>query len=302
MSIPFEIRNVLAATDLSESSIPALGYARLLADRFSANVTVLYSDPIVYPIDMIGPGNGVFIAPPPEHEGKLRSELSRHVAEVMAGRPYDIVIATGRPMPSILTNAEQRKADLIVVGTHLRHGWRRALLGSVSEGVLHGSRSPVLTVAGHQPVTPSIKRILCPVNFTDVARDSLRAASRLAEVFGADLVAVNVTEAGAAAQAAEDEERLHNWIAPQIETKCSWRSLIIHGDPAERVLDCAEGIGADLLIIGAQHKLFRDATVLGTTTERLIRFSSCPVLVVPRQVAAASVKARSERDLVAAQW
>ncbi len=49
------------------------------------------------------------------------------------------------------------------------------------------------------------------------------------------------------------------------------------------MLDCADDVGADFLVIGAQHKLFRDETVIGTTTERLIRFAPCPVLVVPRE-------------------
>jgi len=42
------ISSILAPTDLSESSIPALRYARLFADRFSAKLTVMYTDPIVY--------------------------------------------------------------------------------------------------------------------------------------------------------------------------------------------------------------------------------------------------------------
>lgn len=299
---PFEIRNVLAATDLSESSIPALRHARLFAGRFDARITIVYSDPIIYPVDLVGPANAMFIAPPPEHEERLRSEVAWHVAEAMAGHSYDLVIAVGRPMPAILNAAEQRRADLIVVGTHLRHGWRRALLGSVSEGVLHGSRCPVLTVAGRESVTEAVTRILCPVNFSDVARDSVRAASSLAERFAADLVFVQVTEPAGTEEAAAGEEALRKWIAPQIGEKSSYRTLVIHGHPAERVLDCADGIRADLLVIGAQHKHFRDATVLGTTTERLIRFATCPVLVVPRQAGPAGVKTAEERELVSLQW
>jgi hypothetical protein len=51
-------------------------------------------------------------------------------------------------------------------------------------------------------------------------------------------------------------------------------------------------------VIGAQHKLFRDATVIGTTTERLIRFASCSVLVVPRQVVRRGSHAETPEELV----
>jgi nucleotide-binding universal stress UspA family protein len=46
----------------------------------------------------------------------------------------------------ILATAEQTKADLIVMGTHGRHGVGRALLGSVAEKVVRAAPCPVLTV------------------------------------------------------------------------------------------------------------------------------------------------------------
>lgn len=144
---PFAITSILAPTDLSDSSIPALRYARLLADRFSAKLTVMYTDPIVYPVSMAGPADGLYITTTPEHHARLRAEVETHAGAVMTGRAYDIDVTIGQPVPSILAAATKRNADLVIMGTHLRHGWRRALLGSVSEGVLHGSDCPVLTVA-----------------------------------------------------------------------------------------------------------------------------------------------------------
>jgi nucleotide-binding universal stress UspA family protein len=284
---PFVITSILAPTDLSDSSIPALRYARLLADRCSAKLIVLYVDPLVYPVSMAGPVDGLFINTSPEHQKLLRGEVERHAGPVMGDRAYDIDVTIGLPVPSILAVAKERNADLIVMGTHLRHGWRRALLGSVSEGVLHGSECPVLTVAtqdGYVGAAPyAITHVLCPVNFTDVARESLHVAARLAEAFGARLTVVHVLEPDEVMDVRNEEERLRKWIVPELQEVCSLRELVVRGGPAERVLDCADDIGADFLVIGAQHKLFRDATVLGTTSERVIRFASSPVLVVPRQ-------------------
>lgn len=298
MPTKFQVRNVLAATDLSESNLPALRHARLFGDRFGAHVTVVYCDPIVYPVSS---PEAMFIAPPPEHYQELRADVARYVAEVMAGRPYEVIVTTGDAIPAILETAEERSADLIVMGSHLRHGWRRALIGSISSGVLHGSHCPVLTVASQfAPATArklEVTKVVCPVNFSDVSRDALRAASRVAEVFGAELVVVYVTEPSETP--AVDEQTVRRWVAPELQAVCSFRELLVRGTAAERVLDCADDVRADLLVIGAQHKLFRDATIIGTTTERLIRFSSCPVLVVPRQPVAVSTEVSRERELVA---
>ena len=283
---PFVITTILAPTDLSESSIPALRYARLFADRFAAKLTVLYTESVLYPVTMAGPAGGLYIETPPEHQALLRAEVERHAGPVMAGRPYDIDVTIGQPVPAILEAVKERGADFVIMGTHLRHGWRRALLGSVSEGVLHNSECPVLTVAtqdGYVGATPyAITHLLCPVNFTDVARESLHVAARLAEAFGAHLTVVHVVEPDEVTNIEDEEARVRSWIAPELQAVSSYRQLVVRGGASERVLDCADDIGADFLVIGAQHKLFRDATVIGTTSERVIRFASCPVLVVPR--------------------
>ncbi len=303
MTHPFRITNIVAPTDLSPSTIPALRYARFFADHFKAKLTILYSDPIVYPIDVIGPS--VVVSPAPEHEARLRNEVVQYAGAVMGKQPYEIRITTGQPIPAILESAKEHRADLIVVGAHLHHGFQRVLLGSVSDGVLYGSQCPVLTVAGdgHLLVdrVEGIKTIVCPINFTDVARESLRAAARLAKVFGAELLVVHVIEPNEVTDPAADERRVQRWVSPELEGNCSYRELIFRGGAAERVLDCAEDVGAGLIVVGAQHKFFRNATVIGTTADRLIRFASCPVLVVPRQPVAVE-KVRREAEPAIAQW
>jgi len=52
----------------------------------------------------------------------------------------------GSPAEEILTYADENDVDLVVIGTHGRHGVRRALIGSVAERVVRNSETPVLTV------------------------------------------------------------------------------------------------------------------------------------------------------------
>jgi nucleotide-binding universal stress UspA family protein len=55
---------------------------------------------------------------------------------------------------SVLELARQKKADLIVVGSHGRSGISRALLGSVAEGILRRSPVPVLVCHAPKPAAP----------------------------------------------------------------------------------------------------------------------------------------------------
>lgn len=291
----YEIHHILAPTDLSESNVPALRYAALFSDRLHAKLTVMYTDPVVYPMDFVGAAEPLFMSSTPEHEGDLLDELARHVAPILADRPRDLHVTVGQPVPAVLHAAGEKHADLIVMGTHARHGWRRAILGSVSEGVVHGSRVPVLTVSArdHTNDGAAVTKILCPVNRTDVAREALRVAASLARGFHAELHVIHVVEPGASEESALDEKEVRGWL--DAET-ADFAFMAVRGGPAERVLDATDELRTDLLVVGAQHRVFRDSTVVGVTTERLMRFAPSPVLMVPRPVALSKTEepARSE--------
>jgi len=59
-----------------------------------------------------------------------------------------IVLQTQRICDAIIEEAKRWPADLIVIGTHGRHGFNHLLLGSVAEGVIRLATSPVLVIRG----------------------------------------------------------------------------------------------------------------------------------------------------------
>ena len=272
------LTQILAPVDLSEGGITALQYARLFAETYSANLTVVH---------------GTF---EPAVSDAIRSEVRDYAAKALADAKYDVIVESGQPVHVILHTARELNADLLVMGTHALRGWRRAVLGSVTEGVLHGTTAPILTVSRshgvpvmHGPV--GVTRIVCPVNFSDTAHESMRYAAMLAEKFGAELIAVHVIEPGShVLPAGSTECRIREWIGDELGEVMTFQELTMRGGAAERVLDCVDDLGADLLVIGAQHKFFRETTVIGTTTERLVRFATCPVLTVVRSAVAPELK------------
>jgi len=293
------LTQILAPVDLSEGGITALQYARLFAGAFSANLTVMYVDPVFFPVDVTAPHAtaGAFERIVSD---ATRKEVEEYAAKALANAKYDLIVESGQPVHAILRTAHELSADLLVMGTHALRGWRRAVLGSVTEGVLHGTTAPILTVSRshgvpvmHGPV--GVTRIVCPVNFSDTAHESMRYAAQLAEKFAAELVAVHVIEPGShVLPAGSSECRVREWIGEDLGEVMSFRELTMRGGAAERVLDCVDDLGADLLVIGAQHKLFRETTVIGTTTERLVRFASCPVLTIARPAVPNDIKLPDE--------
>jgi nucleotide-binding universal stress UspA family protein len=56
------------------------------------------------------------------------------------------MVSAGNAADEILKAADEVNADLIAMSTHGRSGWRRLAFGSITDKVLHGSRTPVLMV------------------------------------------------------------------------------------------------------------------------------------------------------------
>ena len=280
---------ILVPTDMSDFSKLALRFASLFQEKLGSKLTLLYADELAFPVDFGAVPVGWYFENEPQSKERLIEKVRAFARDSVGAA--DVIVMQDTPAHAIVEAAEHCDADLILMGTHGRHGWRRALLGSVTERVLRDTDRPVLTVAPPRMgiSTPAIHRVLCPVNFSEIARDALEQACWLANAFDAELTVVHVAENEGATELKHVEERFSQWVTPEMRT-CStrYREIVVHGDAAARVLEVAEEIAADLIVVGAQHKLFSDATVIGTTTERITRFARCAVLTLVRRVGAST--------------
>jgi nucleotide-binding universal stress UspA family protein len=275
------LSRILVPTDFSSLATRALEYANLIARTTGAEITVLHVDTFIPPLDYPEAPATVYLETIPEvraaAEDRLREYIPKHVDPKVRTRGR---VETDSPIEAIVSAARREPFDLVVMGTHGRSGWRRALLGSVAEAVLRRVNGAVITVreAGTgEP--PAVRRILCPVDFTATARMALQYASSLSRLFGADLIAVNVKE-----DAPENHEvavqELAAWLPEDLSARCECAELRLGKHPADEILKFADGSGVDLIVLGAQHRTFFDRTVIGTTTEQVTRNARCPVLTV----------------------
>lgn len=276
---------ILAPVDFSDLATYALRYAAAIAQRSGAQLTVLYADTFLPPPHFTYAQVTDIAATLEASKLQAKAELDRYVAEhVPAGVNVEAVVAEELPVTAILRVAEDRKVDLIVMGTHGRSGLTRVMLGSVAERVLRETNRPVLTVRQTaENVHPGeITRILCPLNFTDVAMESLVYAVSLAKLHGAELIALHVEEPGNRTVTHHEMKQICNWIPAEVRSKCEFQELELTARPAEQIIDYARKAGADLMVVGAQHRRFSDSTILGATTVQLTRHAPSPVLTVVR--------------------
>jgi nucleotide-binding universal stress UspA family protein len=285
----FQPKLILCPTDFSEPATLALRYGKHLADCFDARLVVLYADPFTPP-PYFTAGQVEDVAKTIEHlKGAAHEYLTRYVGEHIGG-PGEVegVVAENQTVPAILLTAEEKKADVIVMGTHGWSGINRFVLGSVTEKVLHATDRPVLTVrekkGAAEPFRVSVQQVLCPINYSEVAHKALEHAVEMSKCFKAELLVLHVIESHLTEIKEEEEHgRLCAWVPDSVRSRCSLKEVVRRGDAAEQIIEVASSAGCDMIVLGAQHKRFRDTTVLGTTTLRVTRHAPCPVLTVIRK-------------------
>jgi nucleotide-binding universal stress UspA family protein len=287
MAAGSKIQTILCPTDFSELSTYALEHARELASSCGARLLVMHADlflpPPYFTAFQMEELNEALSRSREGADLHLGDYVKKHVGET--GPKVECEVIEAPPIPAILESAEKNNVDLIVMGTHGRSGLSRVMLGSVTERILRETNWPVMTVrrkqgAGYHPF--AVRQILCPVNFTEVARQALDYAVHLADCFVAQLTVLSVEESGMGT-VEEQMESFCDAVPEDLRSKCSMKQLMRKGNAAEEIVGEAKALGSDLIVLGAQHKRFADSTVIGTTSVRVTRHAPCPVLTLIRR-------------------
>jgi nucleotide-binding universal stress UspA family protein len=140
------VKSILVATDFSDCSTAAAGYAAELAGQLGASitlVTVVDTGPLLGQWGAAIPLKDAAVQVVANAKKQLEEFGRKHFAGLgKAG--WDV--REGSPASEILNAAAAADADLIVMGTHGRTGLSRFLVGSTAERVVRTSPVPVTVV------------------------------------------------------------------------------------------------------------------------------------------------------------
>jgi nucleotide-binding universal stress UspA family protein len=138
-----KISRVLVGVDFDDASASALKMAGVLASTWNADITVFHSSTLEAPAYFTTDQIEALEAEREQSRAGTASQV-RVFAEEHVRRAVRVVVEEGPPADAMVRMAAD--VDLIVVGTHRRHGARRWWLGSVAEAVVRRSSRPVLVV------------------------------------------------------------------------------------------------------------------------------------------------------------
>jgi nucleotide-binding universal stress UspA family protein len=294
------IKRILFATDFSRWAQRAEAYACALACSWKATLTVLS-------VAEFPPGLNPDYVVNQQYLADLLQNASAQLVDLKgrAGRRGIAVttrVATGIPSEEVITAARAEDSDLIVVGTRGKTGLAHILLGSTAERVIRGAPCPVLAVrtepvdieqegSGSRPVT--LERILVPVDFSDCSLDALEYAAVVAQQAEASLTLVHVLEPVTYGldftldQSKTRHSEVESWRKRLEELASSLRASHISvesrlwgGLPVDSILDAAQTLPCDLIVMGTHGRRGISHAISGSVAEAVLRKARVPVLTV----------------------
>jgi len=284
--VGLRFRSILVATDYSPASATAVKLAARLAKEFHSHLNVLHAvEPDLPAADMTGPSPELQLANL-QLDRAILHEYAEHMPDLRTVRHKEIVFL-GSPSDAIQSAAQANGIDLLVVGSHGRHGLAKLALGSVAEWAIRRLEYPVL-VAG--PVCdktfPPIRSIVLATDFSGEASRSVQYAGSLAQDYNAKLTVMHVlSPTGTPGEQQKVELRtlgkLRELLPSDSGEWCTLQYQVKTGDIAAAVIGSARENKANLIILRARHRSTLADHLPRTKISAIIRGAHCPVLVVP---------------------
>ena len=309
---------ILIPLDGSPRAELALGQVGRILRREDSEVILLRVIDLAEAIRTMDPALRVDTAYLREHE---RTEAQKYLHDVARrfsdqGMKVHARIAEGPPAETILEQANQEGATLIVMTTHGRTGIFRWLIGSIAEKVVRASPLPLVLIRSFrstpkgdlEPVTAEeypFRKILVPTDGSPAADAAVTPAEKFAHLCNSEIIVLHAQtpviypgegagvlpmELPLGPRASEDDPLTVRAAERFRDSGLKVTRLTVLGDPAAQIIDQSHAPGIDLIAMSTHGRSGLSRWVMGSVTERVLRHADVPLLLI-----------RSEQDRGAAK-
>lgn len=225
-----------------------------------------------------------------------RRLLGRAKAIVAPGlwRSMDGRLLRGHPAEAIARAAVRHKADLIVMGSKGMTDFRPFLLGSVSRQVVRDARCPVLVVRTR---VASLRRLVVGADGSKESQAAVEFLLRLPLPQAAHLTVVTAVpplpiQTGLPARRLPKvAKQVRSWLLKGADSvaelmvrrirKAGFRAIaaVVAGHPGQEIVRRARSDRADLVVVGSRGRRGGSRSLMGSTSDEVVKYASCSVLV-----------------------
>jgi nucleotide-binding universal stress UspA family protein len=204
----------------------------------------------------------------------------------------------------LVSDKSLKHAEAIVVVTHLPKSPVAKLIRHFMTNLLSVTKYPVIAISAKSPALTDIKKILFITDLSKNEKQQYRRALKWAKKLEAEIVIGNcllspweldkaLSPGGISVVTTIDDQMMKDaheahqtakvWIneASDVGVRASFEHVTGHLSVSSGMLEAAENLGADLIVVSRKNKSQLVATTLGSTLMEILGSSSAPVLVFP---------------------
>jgi nucleotide-binding universal stress UspA family protein len=275
-----EQNKILVPIDFSEQSIIALKQSYNLAKLTKSEILLIY----VIDEDFLKSLENIFAEDYYEDpvRDQIQTRLDKLANEVKneTGVTVNTTIRKGKIYEEIVLVAKEVDAKFIIMGTHGKVGLKKKFLGSNASRVIKEAECPVITIKGKEHHF-GCKKIVLPLDLSRETKEKVDKAIELAGFFGSGIYIVSIVES--------NDEFLMNKLTRQmnqVKEIIESNNISVHtefvksSDISEEIINYAEKIDADLIIIMTQQEIYWTEMFIGFAAQEIINNSNVPVLTI----------------------
>lgn len=270
-------KNMLLAVNISDETNVVVESAI----KFAKKTNVSHID-LVTVIDCVSPFVPALVDYQHSLENQAKEKLSS-IAKLITGIDVRELVLIGNPATELVAFAEEAESDLIVTGSHGKHGVN-LVLGSVANSILHKAKCDVLTVrVGEEKLSKvgDYSRFIFP---TDLESDSsivAETAKSLASSYDAKIDTIFVIPNDSVSLMSYDSEKVKTALDEFVDkNSLNGKAESAIGGVANCVVEKAKEFGDDLIVVGSHRRSALGRLFLGSTANSILHHADRDVLVV----------------------
>jgi universal stress protein E len=289
------LRSILVGVDFTPASVSALAQALRIAQAEGGQVHAVHiieTGVLIELQEAMAP----FVRDLPESLlDDARSRWQTFAQDLPGRESVDFQVAVGSPISELTRFIEELKPDLVVAGTHGTSGADGGVgVGTLAAQLVRRIPADILLV---REQTGPFKRIVSCIDFSEMSRWGLVAATRIAAMDSAELHILHIYRPpwrqvhwhSPTPQANPDfQKQFSDALLRRLEDFAAPAGAALSRPPVVElyegashgtgIAEYAAKIEADLVVLGTRGRSNLRALLLGSTAERLLREIPCSVL------------------------
>jgi len=243
---------ILIPTDFSANADHAINYASLLGKSMKAKLILLhvYTPPVTR-------GN---IAYPliTEEIGRMMSEATEKLHKIASALSEDYgiscehLVRMGSPVEEIVSEAESRQADLIVMGTLGASGLAKMVFGSNTASVMERATCPVLAVPAKSTLALP-KKIVFATDYEDNDMQTVKELIKITRRLKAEFILLHVSKENLRS----DRDLIEDFskaVATEVHVVQPFYYVMHHDNPQEGIDHFVNSVGAHLIALSMRKR------------------------------------------------